>query len=73
MLFGNGCIHFQDNTFSHNFIVQSEYSESPARGNVDIILYRNKHDAYIINIVPADTAHYRSMREVYGMDPAQSQ
>ncbi len=44
--------------------------ESPL---AEVILDRIKHDAYKINIVPVDIAHYRSMREVYGMDPAQSQ
>ena len=44
--------------------------ESPL---AEAILDRIKHDAYKINIVPANAAQYRSMREVYGMDPAQSQ
>ena len=35
--------------------------------------HRIKHDAYKINIVPADATQYRSMREVYGMDPAKSE
>ena len=43
--------------------------ESPL---AEAILDRIKHDAYKINIVPANAAQYRSMREVYGMDPAQS-
>lgn len=34
---------------------------------------RYKHDAYKINIVPVDPANYRSMREVYGLDPAMSE
>ena len=36
----------------------------------EAILDRIKHDAYKINIVPTDPANYRSMREVYGLDPA---
>lgn len=35
----------------------------------EAILDRIKHDAYKINIVPTDPANYRSMREVYGLDP----
>ena len=31
------------------------------------------HDAYKINIVPTDPSNYRSMREVYGLDPALSE
>ena len=37
----------------------------------EAILDRIKHDAYRINIVPTDPANYRSMREVYGMDPSE--
>lgn len=37
----------------------------------EAILDRIKHDAYRINIIPVDPANYRSMREVYGMDPGQ--
>ncbi len=39
----------------------------------EAILDRIKHDAYKINIIPTDPANYRSMREVYGLDPAQSE
>lgn len=39
----------------------------------EAILDRIKHDGYKINIVPTDPANYRSMREVYGMDPALSE
>ena len=39
----------------------------------EAILDRIKHDAYKINIVPTDPANYRSMREVYGLDPAFSE
>lgn len=35
----------------------------------EAIIDRIKHDAYLINIVPTDPSHYRSMREVYGLDP----
>ena len=45
-------------------------NESPL---AEAILDRIKHDAYKINIVPADATQYRSMREVYGMDPAKSE
>ena len=45
-------------------------NESPL---AEAILDRIKHDAYKINIVPADASQYRSMREVYGMDPAKSE
>ncbi|MBO5604018.1 MAG: ATP-binding protein [Acidaminococcaceae bacterium] len=38
----------------------------------EAILDRIKYDAYRINIIPADASQYRSMREVYGMDPAKS-
>ena len=44
--------------------------ESPL---AEAILDRIKHDAYKINIVPADASQYRSMREVYEMDPAKSE
>ena len=39
----------------------------------EAIMDRIKHDAYKINIVPTDPANYRSMREVYGLDPALSE
>ena len=39
----------------------------------EAILDRIKHDAYRINIVPVDPSNYRSLREVYGMDPSQSE
>lgn len=39
----------------------------------EAILDRIKHDAYKINIVPTDPANYKSMREVYGLDPALSE
>ena len=39
----------------------------------EAILDRIKHDAYRINIVPIDPANNRSMREVYGLDPALSE
>lgn len=39
----------------------------------EAILDRIKHDSYKINIVPTDPANYRSMREVYGLDPALSE
>lgn len=39
----------------------------------EAILDRIKHDAYKINIVPTDPASYRSMREVYGLDPLMSE
>jgi len=39
----------------------------------EAILDRIKHDAYKINIIPTDPANYRSMREVYGLDPSLSE
>jgi len=39
----------------------------------EAILDRIKYDAYKINIVPANPAKNRSMREVYGLDPALSE
>ena len=39
----------------------------------EAILDRIKHDAYKINIIPMDPANYKSMREVYGLDPALSE
>ena len=39
----------------------------------EAILDRIKHDAYKINIVPTNPSNYRSMREVYGLDPAMSE
>ena len=39
----------------------------------EAILDRIKHDAYKINIVPVDPTNYRSMREVYGLDPSLSE
>ncbi len=45
-------------------------AESPL---AEAILDRIKHDAYKINIIPTDPAKARSMREIYGLDPAQSE
>lgn len=39
----------------------------------EAILDRIKHDAFKISIVPTDPSNYRSMREVYGLDPAMSE
>ena len=39
----------------------------------EAILDRIKHDAYRINIVPTNPENYRSMREVYGLDPMKAQ
>ena len=39
----------------------------------EAILDRIKHDAYKINIVPTDPTNYRSMREVYGLNPEMSE
>ena len=39
----------------------------------EAIIDRIKHDSYKINIVPTDPANYRSMREVYGRNPAMSE
>ena len=39
----------------------------------EAILDRIQYDAYKINIVPVDPANNRSMREVYGLDPALSE
>ena len=39
----------------------------------EAILDRIKHDSYRISIVPTDPANYRSIREVYGLDPALSE
>lgn len=39
----------------------------------EAILDRIKYDAYKINIVPVDPTNNRSMREVYGLDPALSE
>ena len=39
----------------------------------EAILDRIKYDAYKINIVPVNPENYRSMREIYGMDPASSE
>ena len=36
----------------------------------EAILDRIKHDTYKINIIPTDPTNYKSMREVYGLDPA---
>lgn len=44
--------------------------ESPL---AEAILDRIKYDAYKINIVPIDPTKNRSMREVYGLDPALSE
>lgn len=44
--------------------------ESPL---AEAILYRIKHDAYKINIIPTDPTDYKSMREVYGLDPSLSE
>lgn len=44
-------------------------NSSPLAG---AILDRIKYDAYKINIVPVNPESYRSMREVYGLDPALS-
>lgn len=39
----------------------------------EAILDRIKQDAYKINIIQTDPANYRSMQEVYGLDPALSE
>ena len=39
----------------------------------EAILDRIKHDTYKINIIPTDPTNYRSMREVYGLNPALSE
>lgn len=39
----------------------------------EAILDRIKYDAYKINIIPTDPTNYKSMREVYGLDPALSE
>ncbi len=39
----------------------------------EAILDRIKYDAYKINIVPVNPSNNRSMREVYGLDPASSE
>ena len=38
----------------------------------EAILDRIKHDAYKINIMPTDPTNYKSLREVYGLDPTLS-
>ena len=40
---------------------------------VEAILDRIKHDAYKINIMPTYPTNYKSMREVYGLDPKLSE
>ena len=45
-------------------------SDSPL---AEAILDRIKHDAYKINIIPTDPTNYKSMREVYGLDPTLSE
>lgn len=44
--------------------------ESPL---AEAILDRIKHAAYKINIIPTDPTNYRSMREIYGLDPSLSE
>ena len=39
----------------------------------EAILDRIPHNAYKINIVPTAPSNYRSMREVYGLNPALSE
>ena len=39
----------------------------------EAILDRIKHDAYKINIIPSDPTNYKTMREVYSLDPALSE
>lgn len=39
----------------------------------EAIIDRIKYDGYTVNIIPIDPANYKSMREVYGMDPALSE
>jgi len=39
----------------------------------EAIIDRIKYDGYKVNIIPVDPANYKSMREVYGMDPALSE
>ena len=39
----------------------------------EAILDRIKYDGFTINIIPTDPSNYKSMREVYGMDPALSE
>ena len=38
-----------------------------------IVIFRIKHDAYKINIIPVNPESYRSMREVYGLDKSLSE
>lgn len=39
----------------------------------EAILDRIKHDAYKSNIIPTAPTNYRSMHEVYGLDPVLSE
>ncbi len=39
----------------------------------EAIIDRIKYDGFKVNIIPVDPANYKSMREVYGMDPALSE
>lgn len=43
--------------------------ESPL---AEAIIDRIKYDSFTIDILPTDPSNYRSMREVYGLDPALS-
>lgn len=55
------CSQYHDNGWYDQF----GGDDSPL---AEAILDRIKHDAYKINIIPADPGNYRSMREVYGLD-----
>ena len=60
------CSQYQDN----GWYDQLGGDDSPL---AEAILDRIKYDAYKINIVPVNPANNRSMREVYGLDPALSE
>ena len=55
---------------SNGWYDQLDGDDSPLS---EVIPDRIKHDAYKINIILTDPANYRSMREVYGLDPALSE
>lgn len=60
------CSQYQDN----GWYDQLGGDDSPL---AEAILDRIKYDAYKINIVPVNPANNRSMREVYGLNPALSE
>ena len=75
----NYCISFQILTstfacFCSQFLEAGWYDQLGGEGTLaDAIMDRISYDSYKINIVGIDPSKDISMREVYGLDPAEAQ